>query len=74
MIRECGWFDLGNLYRLLKLLKELACFACGKFNFSQNLAFRVIAVLYDSVMFALAYTVFIINDPCHIAVRKVYNL
>lgn len=34
-------------------MKELGCFATGKFTYSENLGFRVIAVLYD---FALMVT------------------
>ena len=58
-------------------VKELVCFAWGKFTYSENLAFRIIAVLYD---FAMMLTYAIYADyysyyykPCTITVRKVHQ-
>ena len=59
-------------------VKELVCFAWGKFTNSANLAFRVLAVLYDFAMM-LAYAIFAEHSsyysrPCTITMRKVYQL
>ena len=55
-------------------MKELACFASGIFNYSANLAFRILAILFD---FALMVTFACIADPqwsvCSIVQRKVLN-
>ena len=59
-------------------VKELVCFAWGKFTYSENLAFRILAVLYDFAMM-LAYAIFADHSssyerPCTVTMRKVYKL
>ena len=55
-------------------MKELACFASGIFTYSTNLAFRILAILFD---FALMVTFACILDPrwptCSIVQRKVLD-
>ena len=65
------------LQQKFETVKELVCFAWGKFTYSENLAFRILAVLYD---FAMMLTYAIYADyssryrPCTITMRKVYQL
>ena len=58
-------------------VKELVCFAWGKFTYSENLAFRILAVLYDFAMM-LTYAIYAdysyssYRRKCTITMRKVY--
>jgi len=59
--------------RIFEPVKEIACFAWGKFTYSENLAFRILAVLYD---FSLMVTYACLagrHTACTTTVRKVYE-
>jgi len=70
MIALCS-APLSIVYNLI----ELTCFAWGKFTYSENLAFRILAVLYDFAMM-LTYSIKSHNNykSCTITVSVFYAL